>query len=262
MLISQLLSSENAVESTWVRGWVKTRRDSKDFSFIELNDGSTLKNLQLILDSKTEGYDSLKDMVTGAALECQGSLKESLGKGQRWELVAKKIRVLGTVAQDYPLQKKRHSDEFLREIAHLRPRTNKYGAINRLRSECAFAIHSFFRSKDFFYVHTPIITGSDAEGAGELFKVTTLAPTIIPNTKELENKPQDEGKANQNPSFNPYAEDFFQKMASLTVSGQLEAELLATALGRVYTFGPTFRAERSNTTRHAAEFWMVEPEAA
>ncbi|MDR2405512.1 MAG: asparagine--tRNA ligase [Deltaproteobacteria bacterium] len=269
MLISHLLRAESPIDSVLVRGWVKTRRDSKGFSFIELNDGSSIKNLQLILDSQTEGFEALKDMVNGAALECLGSLKESLGKGQRWELAARTVRVLGTVTPEYPLQKKRHSDEFLREIAHLRPRTNKYGALNRLRSELAFAIHSFFRERDFFYVHTPIITGSDAEGAGELFRVTTLPLASASGqgegslAKDEPKKSVDSPNSSDPPdNSNPYAEDFFQKMASLTVSGQLEAELLATALGRVYTFGPTFRAERSNTPRHAAEFWMVEPEAA
>jgi asparaginyl-tRNA synthetase len=238
ILIREILGSDGAREGVLARGWVRTRRDSRDFSFVELNDGSTINNLQVIINNETEGREALRDINTGAALECEGELAPSPGKGQKWELVARRVSVIGVAGEDYPLQKKRHTDEYLREIAHLRPRSNKYGAIFRVRSEAAFAIHSYFREMGFFYVHTPIITGSDAEGAGELFRVTTLSGDADP------------------------ARDFFGKAASLTVSGQLEAELLAMALGRVYTFGPTFRAERSNTPRHAAEFWMVEPEAA
>jgi asparaginyl-tRNA synthetase len=208
-------------------------------SFLEVNDGSSLANLQAVIYESDPAYSIIKELSTGASVSLTGLLVPSQGQGQKWELLVHKIQIVGPSGPDYPLQKKRHSDEYLREIAHLRPRTNKYGAIMRLRSQCAWAIHDFFRAKGFFYVHTPIITGSDAEGAGEMFRVTTLPPG--------DNKPE---------------EDFFGKVASLTVSGQLEAELLAMALDRVYTFGPTFRAENSNTSRHAAEFWMIEPEAA
>jgi asparaginyl-tRNA synthetase len=242
--IKDILNSEVPIPEVFIQGWVRTRRDSKGFSFIELNDGSSLANLQLILTEDALEGSSLKDITTGAAIEALGSLSQSQGHWQKWELLVKKIQVVGPAGPDYPLQKKRHSDEYLREIAHLRPRTNKFGAIFRLRSECSFAIHNFFRQRGFFYVHTPIITGNDCEGAGELFRVTTLDPTC------------------QSPKNLPGKEDFFGKIAGLTVSGQLEAELLAMALDRVYTFGPTFRAENSNTPRHAAEFWMIEPEAA
>ena len=224
-----------------VCGWVRTRRDAKGFAFLELNDGSCLANLQCIIDEGTQAWQALGGVNTGAALSLCGDLVESPGKGQRWELRVSSMEVLGLAdPAAYPLQKKRHSDEFLRTIAHLRPRTNKYGAIFRIRSEAALAVHDYFRNLGFCYVHTPIITGSDCEGAGEMFRVTTLKP----------------GEAG------PAAEDFFGRQAALTVSGQLEGEALACALGRIYTFGPTFRAEHSNTPRHAAEFWMIEPEAA
>lgn len=222
-----------------VRAWVRTRRDAKDFSFLELNDGSCLANLQVVADQSLPTFEAVKNAQTGAAVAVTGQVMVSLGSGQKWELKAIEITILGPVEADYPLQKKRHSDEFLREVAHLRPRTNKFGAIFRLRSHFSWAIHDFFRQKSFFHIHTPIITGSDCEGAGELFRVTTLPP----------------GQAK-------IEEDFFGKEAGLTVSGQLEAEMLAMSLGRVYTFGPTFRAENSNTPRHAAEFWMIEPEVA
>jgi asparaginyl-tRNA synthetase len=236
-LLVKILSSDRPLESVTVRGWVRTRRDAKGFSFVELNDGSTLKNLQIILDADTRGLLDPGDVQTGAALEVEGALSPSPGKGQRWELRAREAKILGKAEPGYPLQKKRHTDEFLRGIAHLRPRTNKYGALFRVRSETAYALHAFFRERSFFYLHSPVITGSDAEGAGELFRV---------------------GAAGDDPATG----GFFGKPASLTVSGQLEAELFALALGRVYTFGPAFRAERSNTARHAAEFWMAEPEAA
>ena len=224
-----------------VRGWVRTRRDAKNFSFLEMNDGSCLANLQVVADENLPTYETaVKNANTGAAVAVRGRLTASKGGGQKWEVAAEEVTLIGQADPDsYPLQKKRHSDEFLREIAHLRARTNKFGAIFRLRSQCSWAVHDFFRKKGFFYVHTPIITGSDCEGAGELFRVTTLPP----------------GQTG-------FAEDFFGKEAGLTVSGQLEAEALALALGRVYTFGPTFRAENSNTPRHAAEFWMIEPEMA
>ncbi|MDR0549098.1 MAG: asparagine--tRNA ligase [Deltaproteobacteria bacterium] len=238
--IKELLAAREPRPNVLVQGWVRTRRDSRDFSFLEINDGSILGNLQVVVAANSKGYSALKEARLGAAVSVYGDLKESLGQGQKWELGASELVIVGQSDSDYPLQKKRHTDEYLREIAHLRPRTNKYGAAFRLRSEAALAIHDFFRAKGFFYVHAPIITGSDAEGAGEMFQVTTL--------KEF-----------SDPAFK---NDFFGHYAALTVSGQLEAELLALALGKVYTFAPAFRAENSNTARHAAEFWMVEPEMA
>ncbi len=241
------LNSNAAVGHILVKGWVRTRRDSKGFSFLEVNDGSCLKNLQVIVDEASPAYDNLQPITTGAAVEIEGELVTSPGKGQQWELRATHLHVLGTSdPETYPLQKKRQTDEFLRSMAHLRPRTNKYGALFRIRSESAFAVHTFFRERGFYYLHTPIITGSDCEGAGEMFRVTMLPP--FPDER-----PHDETR---------FEHDFFGKEASLTVSGQLEAELFACALGSVYTFGPTFRAENSNTPRHAAEFWMIEPEMA
>ncbi|MGE3537048.1 MAG: asparagine--tRNA ligase [Candidatus Tectimicrobiota bacterium] len=238
------LHSAATVEHILVQGWVRTRRDSKGLSFLEINDGSCLKNLQAVVDHTVPAYETLHLVTTGAAVEVEGALIASPGKGQTWELKATQVRLLGGAdPQTYPLQKKGHSDEFLRDIAHLRPRTNKYGALFRIRSESAFAVHQFFRERGFYYIHTPIITGADCEGAGEMFQVTTL-----PHFQ------QDDATA--------FSEDFFGKKAYLTVSGQLEAELFACALGKVYTFGPTFRAENSNTPRHAAEFWMIEPEVA
>jgi asparaginyl-tRNA synthetase len=246
-LIKTLLAGSAAMDRIRVSGWVRTRRDSKGFSFLELNDGSCLKNLQVIVDEAIPDFIQLKDVATGAAVEIEGALVESPGAGQKWEVRASGVRLLGSAdPETYPLQKKRHTDEFLRTIAHLRPRTNKYGAVFRIRSEAAFAVHRFFRDKGFYYLHSPILTGSDCEGAGEMFRVTTL-PLGAPAPPEGDN---------------PFAVDFFGKEASLTVSGQLEAELFACALGNVYTFGPTFRAENSNTPRHAAEFWMIEPEMA
>lgn len=231
-------AAENSEVS--VQGWVRTRRDAKGFSFLEVNDGSCLANIQIVADEAIATYEAVKNAQTGAAVIINGLVVPSKGSGQKWEIQAREVTVVGPApAESYPLQKKRHSDEFLREIAHLRPRTNKIGAIFRLRSHCSKAVHDYFHQKGFFYVHTPIITGSDCEGAGELFRVTTL--------------PLGPGKIE---------DDFFGKEAGLTVSGQLEAEMLALALGKVYTFGPTFRAENSNTPRHAAEFWMIEPEAA
>lgn len=239
-LIVNVLASEGARENVEVCGWIRTRRDAKDFSFVEINDGSCLSNLQCIVDAGTSASDALGEANTGAALKVCGSLVQSPGKGQKWELRASAITVFGLADPAvFPLQKKRHSDEFLRGIAHLRARTNKYGAAFRIRSEAAFAIHKFFHDRHFFYAHTPILTGSDCEGAGEMFRVSTLPA----GEKDL-------GK------------DFFHRSCSLTVSGQLELEALALGLGRVYSFGPTFRAENSNTPRHAAEFWMVEPEVA
>jgi asparaginyl-tRNA synthetase len=244
--IDKLLKSEAAQNEATIMGWVKTRRDSKDFSFIEVNDGSCLKNIQAIAGNDLANYDEIKTLSTGSALMITGDIVPSQGSGQKWELKANEIKIINIAPESYPLQKKRHTDEFLRTIAHLRSRTNKYGAVFRIRSELSFAIHKFFKDRGFFYIHTPIITGSDCEGAGEMFRVTTL---------DLENPPKNNGKID-------YMQDFFGKEANLTVSGQLSAEMLSLALGDVYTFGPTFRAENSNTSRHMAEFWMVEPEMA
>ena len=245
--VNDALNSQAPMEQILVKGWVRTRRDAKGVSFLEINDGSSLNNLQAVVAESALADGSLTGVSTGAAVEVEGTLVESPGKGQRWEVQATQVRLVGAADPDtFPLQKKRHTDEFLRSIAHLRPRTNKYGALFRIRSESAFAVHSFFRDRGFYYLHTPIITGSDCEGAGAMFRVTTLPP----------------GVKEPAPSAQVYADDFFGQEAYLTVSGQLEAELFACALGDVYTFGPTFRAEDSNTPRHAAEFWMIEPEMA
>ena len=239
-LIKHVLRHTAPADDLQVAGWVRTRRDSKAFSFLELNDGSCLGNLQIIADAGIPGYDEIVRMTTGAAVEAHGKLIPSPAAGQQWELQASSIKLIGEAADDYPLQKKGHSAEFLRTIAHLRPRTNLYGAVFRTRSRMAYAIHRFFQERDFCYVHTPIITASDCEGAGEMFRVTTL--------------PDDQ--------ISQETRDFFGKRAYLTVSGQLEGETFACALSNIYTFGPTFRAENSNTSRHAAEFWMIEPEVA
>jgi len=246
MLIKQLLHCQPSPEKIIAQGWVRTRRDAKDFSFIELNDGSCLKNLQIIASRELPGYDeTVLKLTTGCALRVSGRLTASPAVGQTVELTADSLTVLGWAdPETYPLQKKRHSFEFLREIAHLRPRSNSLGAVLRVRSSLALAVHQFFQQEGFFQVHTPIITTSDCEGAGEMFTVTTLNPAQL-------------GQGGD-----PFAGDFFGRRAGLTVSGQLEAEALALALGRVYTFGPTFRAENSNTSRHLAEFWMIEPEMA
>lgn len=242
--IANALTSDKEILTITVCGWVRTRRDSKGFSFLEINDGSCLANIQCIIDEGTQAWELLEGVNTGASIKIDGALIQSPGKGQRWEIRAKEMQVFGLAdPETFPLQKKRHSDEFLRSIAHLRPRTNKYGAAFRVRSEAAFAVHDYFRSEGFYNVHTPIITGSDCEGAGQMFRVTTLPMNYEPKSKE-----------------NPFEKDFFGKEANLTVSGQLEAECFAMGLGKVYTFGPTFRAENSNTPRHAAEFWMIEPE--
>ncbi|SKA84498.1 asparagine--tRNA ligase [Desulfobaculum bizertense] len=241
--VRQALESEAPKENIVVKGWVRTKRENKGFAFIELNDGTSLSNLQVIIDEGAQGWDELERATTGASVSISGNLIESPGKGQKWEVKASELRVIGEAdPESFPLQKKRHSDEFLRSIAHLRPRTNKYGSIFRIRSEAAYAVHKFFHDNGFRYVHSPILTGSDCEGAGEMFRVTTLDP-------------YDGKKATPE-------DDFFGKNTSLTVSGQLAAEIFATSLGDVYTFGPTFRAENSNTPRHAAEFWMIEPEMA
>jgi asparaginyl-tRNA synthetase len=232
-----------------IRGWVRTKRDAKGFSFIEVNDGSSLAGVQVVADAALPNYDAdIHPLTTGASVTVRGKLVESPAKGQAVEIHAAELRVHGTAHPDsYPLQKKRHSFEFLRTIAHLRPRTNTFGAIARVRSGLTFAIHKFFHDRGFVYVNTPIITASDCEGAGAMFRVTTINPANPPRT--------DDGAIN-------YTEDFFGRPTNLTVSGQLEAEVFATALTNVYTFGPTFRAENSNTPRHLAEFWMVEPEMA
>ena len=234
-------------EEIVVKGWVRTKRGSKNVAFIALNDGSTINNLQIVAD--VDHFDEvLKSINTGASISVLGKLSASQGSGQSVELLATSIEVLGEAdPEKFPLQPKRHSMEFLREIAHLRMRTNTFGAVMRIRHNMAFAVHQFFHDKGFYYLHTPILTASDAEGAGETFKVTTLDLHQVPKTEEDEID---------------YSHDFFGKEANLTVSGQLEGELGALALGEIYTFGPTFRAENSNTTRHLSEFWMIEPEMA
>jgi asparaginyl-tRNA synthetase len=245
--IKCILHMEPDGQEVSVDGWVRTRRTSKEITFFEINDGSTIRNLQIILEKGFPDYESIvKDVVTGCSVSVTGSLIPSPAKGQSVELKALAITVIGEAPQDYVLQKKRHSFEFLREIAHLRPRTNSFGAVARVRSAMSFAIHKFFQERAFVYIHTPIITGSDCEGAGEMFQVTTLP---------LEKPPLVDGNVD-------YTKDFFGKKASLTVSGQLEGETYACALKNIYTFGPTFRAENSNTSRHLAEFWMIEPEMA
>ena len=241
------MTAEAPMEEVLVKGWVRTRRDSKDFSFIEVNDGSCLKNIQVIANNTLNNYNDVKKLSTGSSLAVKGALVPSQGGSQKFEIVAKEVEIYDIAPDDYPLQKKKHTDEYLRTIAHLRPRTNKYGAAFRVRSELSYAIHKFFHDRGFRYVHTPIITGSDCEGAGEMFRVTTLDMENLPKTKD--------GKVD-------YSQDFFGKEAHLTVSGQLNGEMYALGLGDIYTFGPTFRAENSNTTRHAAEFWMIEPEMA
>ncbi|HJX35246.1 MAG TPA: asparagine--tRNA ligase [Desulfatiglandales bacterium] len=247
--IAELFSTEKTGRDITVMGWVRTRRDSKGgFSFIELNDGSCLANLQVIADEGLTNYkEEVIKLQTGCSVKIKGTVMPSQGKGQKVELRAEEIHVLGwSDPEAYPLQKKRHSFEFLRTIAHLRPRTNTFGAIARVRNAMSVAIHRFFQERGFLYIHTPIITGSDCEGAGAMFKVTTL---------DLEDVPKKGGRVD-------YEKDFFGSPSHLTVSGQLEAEIYALAMGDVYTFGPTFRAENSNTTRHLSEFWMIEPEMA
>jgi asparaginyl-tRNA synthetase len=231
-----------------VKGWVRTRRGNKHVQFVALNDGSTIKNIQIVLDMEKFNDEQLKAVTTGSSLCVVGRLVESMGKGQTCEVQADSFEVYGTAdPETYPLQKKGHTLEFLREKAHLRPRTNTFGAVLRVRSALAFAIHKFFNERGFFYLHTPLITSSDCEGAGAMFQVTTLPLNELPKTET--------GEVD-------YSQDFFGKPAALTVSGQLEGELGATALGAIYTFGPTFRAENSNTPRHLSEFWMIEPEVA
>jgi asparaginyl-tRNA synthetase len=245
--IRDALESVGPLSGIVVSGWIRTRRDSKTFSFLELNDGSSLRSLQIITRDTLPNYADVQRLTTGASIVVHGDLVASQGKGQEWELVADKIDIVGLADESYPLQKKGHTPEFLREIAHLRPRSNLFGCVFRVRSRLAFSIHQFFQERGFVYVHTPIITGSDCEGAGELFRVTAIDPKNPPRTKNDEID---------------YTRDFFARQTYLTVSGQLEAEAFACALSKVYTFGPTFRAENSNTSRHANEFWMVEPEMA
>lgn len=244
--IVSLLAADKLNREVTVKGWVRTRRDSKAVYFIALNDGSCLNNIQVVLDASQFSVDHLKGIGTGACIEVAGQLVASQGKGQNAEIQAKSVVLIGACDESFPLQKKGHTLEFLREIAHLRPRTNTFGAILRLRHHVSYAVHNFFNEKGFFYLHTPVITGSDAEGAGEMFRVTTL---------DAVNPPKVDGKID-------YTQDFFGKETNLTVSGQLEGELGAMGVGLIYTFGPTFRAENSNTPRHLAEFWMIEPEMA
>ena len=246
--VIDLLKAEELNQKAEIRGWVRNRRGSKNVAFIAINDGSTIHNLQVVVDFAKLGEEVMQGVNVGAALAVEGILAPSQGSGQKVELIAEKIELLGAAdPEKYPLQPKKHSLEFLREIAHLRFRTNTFGAINRVRHAMIFAIHKFFNDRGFYNIHTPIITASDAEGAGEMFRVTTLDDKNPPLNED--------GEVN-------YKEDFFGRPTNLTVSGQLEAELAALALGQVYTFGPTFRAENSNTTRHLAEFWMIEPEVA
>ncbi|MDA3833146.1 MAG: asparagine--tRNA ligase [Spirochaetales bacterium] len=247
--IAQLIESDPNELAISAEGWVRTKRDSKHVCFIELNDGSSLRNLQIIVDKNSpETAGLLEKITTGASITCRGKLVESPGKNQKVELHASSVELHGEASvETYPLQKKRHTFEFLRDIAHLRPRTNTLGAVARVRSTLSYAIHTFFKERGFYYIHTPIISASDCEGAGEMFQVTTLPLDKIPRTET--------GAVD-------YSKDFFGKQANLTVSGQLEAEIYALALKNVYTFGPTFRAENSNTSRHLAEFWMIEPEMA
>ena len=244
--IVDLLRSLNPESGIVVQGWIRTRRDSREFSFLELNDGSCLANIQIIADQNIPGYEQIAKMTTGSAVSVIGDLVPSLGKGQKWEIKAVSLTLLGHAPDDFPIQKKRHTDEYLRTIAHLRPRSNKYSAMFRLRSQLAHAVHDFFNQRGFYWIHTPVITGADCEGAGDMFHVTTL---------DLAKVPMVDDKID-------YDKDFFGKEANLSVSGQLSVETFCLSLGKVYTFGPTFRAENSNTSRHIAEFWMIEPEVA
>jgi asparaginyl-tRNA synthetase len=246
--VRQILARQSAGGMVSLRGWLRTARHSKNLSFLELNDGSCFAGLQVVAEPALENYQSeVAHLKTGCAVEIQGELADSPGKGQKYEVHATRVELVGDVGEDYPLQKKRHSFEFLRTIAHLRPRTNTIGAVLRVRNAVSQAIHDFFPERGFLYLHAPIITLSDAEGAGEMFRVTTLNADDPPRTET--------GGVD-------FAQDFFGSEARLTVSGQLEAEIGALALSKVYTFGPTFRSENSNTSRHLAEFWMVEPELA
>ncbi|WP_303722312.1 asparagine--tRNA ligase [Malonomonas rubra] len=243
--IKQALNVDQGVEIC-VKGWVRSARRGKDVSFIALNDGSCIDSLQLVLSPELENYEQLSRVGTGTCLSASGLLTESPAVGQKWELRVAVAQLIGAADETYPLQKKRHSFEFLRSIAHLRPRSNSFGAVFRMRSALSFAVHKFFQERGFIYVQTPIITANDCEGAGEMFRVSTL---------DAANPPKLNGEID-------WSEDFFGERTGLTVSGQLQGELFATAFSDIYTFGPTFRAENSNTSRHAAEFWMIEPEIA
>jgi len=247
--IADILKNGQPDESVKVQGWVRTKRELKEFAFVEVNDGSSMANLQVVLNPDLADYGTIiKQLNTGASVEVEGVLVESPAKGQKIELKASSAKVFGEAdPETYPLQKKRHSFEFLRDIGHLRSRTNTFGAVFRVRNACATAIHKFFQERDFLWIHAPIITASDCEGAGEMFTVTSFNLDKVPRTEKQEID---------------YEKDFFGRPAYLTVSGQLEAEIMAMAFSKVYTFGPTFRAENSNTSRHLAEFWMVEPEMA
>ncbi len=244
--IKQILQSQQAEPEICVKGWVRSIRRGKDVAFLTMNDGSCFASVQIVLSPDIDNYDAVSRVGTGACLVVVGALVESPAKGQDWELQAQTIEIIGAADESYPLQKKRHTLEYLRTIAHLRPRSNTFGAVFRMRSALSFAVHQFFQQRGFLYVQTPIITANDCEGAGELFRVTTLDP---------QNPPLLDGKVD-------WSRDFFGEQTGLTVSGQLQGELFATAFSDIYTFGPTFRAENSNTSRHAAEFWMIEPEIA
>lgn len=249
--IKKLLDSDHSIDHVIVNGWLRQKRQSKGVTFFEINDGSTIQNIQIVIDDSFPQYSEISQLNLGACIQAEGALIPSPGKEQRYEIHAASIQVWGQSADDYPLQKKKHSFEYLRTIAHLRPRTNTFGAVFRICNAASDAIHTFFQEKGFYYVHTPIITASDAEGAGEMFTVTTLPLDQLPLT------------TNENGTRSvDFSQDFFKTKAGLTVSGQLEGELFALALGDIYTFGPTFRAENSNTPRHLAEFWMIEPEMA
>jgi asparaginyl-tRNA synthetase len=245
--IVDLLSRETPESSIMVKGWIRSRRTSKNVTFLVLNDGSCLSGIQVLLEPVIEKYESLSRIPEGSSIAVVGALVQSPAKGQKWEVRAEKVEIIGESPEDYPLQKKYQSFEFLRTLGHLRPRTNSFGAVFRIRNAAAYAIHDFFFKRGFVYVHTPIITGSDCEGAGEMFKVTTFDLLNVPR--------REDGTID-------FSQDFFGRETNLTVSGQLEAEIFALSLGDVYTFGPTFRAENSNTSRHASEFWMIEPEMA
>ncbi|MDY0269016.1 asparagine--tRNA ligase [Trichloromonas sp.] len=244
--IKDALAADSEQPAICVKGWVRTLRRSKEVAFLALNDGSCFASIQIVLEPSMAGFEEAARLGTGACVSVVGALVPSPASGQRWEIQAARVEILGDADEEYPLQKKRHSLEYLRTIAHLRPRSNTFGAVFRVRSALSFAIHQFFRERGFLYVHTPIITANDCEGAGEMFRVTTLDP-LKPPLKE--------GKVD-------WSEDFFGEKAGLTVSGQLQGELFATAFADIYTFGPTFRAENSHTSRHASEFWMIEPEMA
>jgi asparaginyl-tRNA synthetase len=249
--IKILLLSESNRDSVTITGWIRQKRESKNILFLLINDGSCLSGIQVIIESHADNFELLRKTAIGSSVRVSGRLVESPGKEQKFEIHARQVELFGHCDDDYPLQRKRHGFEFLRTHAHLRPRTNSFGAVFRVRSAAAFAIHEFFQENGFFYIHTPIITASDCEGAGEMFHVTTLP---LHNVPLLQNK--------QGLSDVDFSQDFFKTHTGLTVSGQLEGELFALALSEIYTFGPTFRAENSNTPRHAAEFWMIEPEMA